>query len=147
MPFGPMIGGGGSGSSFSPVTISGVTSSIDPTDATNLAIALPAGITQFFVMGARLSRDAGDSALCGVALHEQADRLDTASFVFGDAFSGVDMPGPVSGPRNTTGGNTSRAGICIQSEGEFAYLVVSNRDFSDEGAFSVELDILPYAGA
>lgn len=150
MAFGPIIppaGSGGGGSGFAPVTITGTTDSIDESDAADLDIALPAGVTDFFVMGARLTRTAGASALAGVALYQTDARSDAASHVFGDSFSGVDMPGPVKGPLNTTGGNSSRAGICIQSDGEFARLVVYNRDFSSPGTFQVELDILPHSGA
>lgn len=145
MAFGPVIGGGGSGGGggLAVVTLTGATAEVDPSDATDLDLALPSGITQFFILGARLTRTAGTSALGGVGVHEQSNRLDTASWVFGDSFSGVDMPGPVNGPINTTGGNTSRAGICITSDAENVHLVVYNRDFSDAGTFSVSVDILP----
>lgn len=147
MGFGPIIGGsgsgGGGGSGLAVVTLTGATAEIDAADATDLDLALPSGVSQFFILGARLTRTAGSSALGGVGVHEQSNRLDSASWLFGDSFSGVDMPGPVNGPRNTTGGNLSRAGVCVSSDAEFVHLVVYNRDFSDAGTFSVSVDILP----
>lgn len=149
MAFGPIIppaSSGGGGGGLTPVTITGETAEVDASDATDLDIALPAGITRYNIVGARLTRTGGTSALCGVAVYQTEARSDAASFVFGDSFSGVDMPGPVKGPLNTTGGNTSRAPIAIQSDGQFARLVVSNRDFSNAGTFSIALDILPLGG-
>lgn len=149
MAFGPIIGGGstaGSGSAFAPVTVSGTTGEIAGSGAADLDIALP-GITQFYIIGARVSRTAGTSALVAVRLYPTDARESGHAMLFGDSFSGVDMPGPVSGPLDTTGGNTSRAGIAMTSDGEFARCTVHNGDFDDAGSYLVELDILPIDGA
>lgn len=146
MAFGPIIGGGGGGGGgggFAPATITGSTGEIAASSSADLNVALPAGVTRYTIVGARLSRTAGASALCGVAVYQTNARNDAASYVFGNQFGGVDMPGPIKGPVDTTGGNTSRSPIAIQSDGEFARLTFTNGDFDDAGTFAIELDILP----
>ncbi|MCB9553519.1 MAG: hypothetical protein H6705_16880 [Myxococcales bacterium] len=147
MAFYPIIGGGGgAGGGFGPVTITGTTEEIAASASADLDIPLPSGTTRYTIVGARLSRTAGTSALCGVAVYQTDARSDAASYVFGNAFGGVDMPGPVKGPLDTTGGNSSRAPISLQSDDEFVRLTLTNNDFDDAGTFALELDILPLGG-
>lgn len=135
---------GGGGGGFAPVTITGTTGEIANSSAADLDIALPAGITRYEIVGARVTRTAGAASTCSVAVYQTDARSDTAVYVFGDSFSGVDMPGPVKGPVTPApGGAVSRAPISIQSESEFARLTIANPDFDDPGTFAVELDILP----
>lgn len=148
MAFGPLIPGGssgGGGSSFAPVTLTGTTASIDESTSVDLDIALPAGITRFYVVGARVARTAGASVGVAVRLYPTDARdTDDYSMVFGNQFAGVDIAGStIHGPRNTTGGNLSRAGIAMTSDGEFARLTVANTDFAEVGTFQLHLDLLP----
>lgn len=151
MAFGPIIGGGsggGGGGGLSVVTITGTTAAIDSSDATDLDVALPAGIDQFYVIGARIVRTAGASVLVGARLYPTAARNTGYSLVFGNQFGGVDIGGsPIAGPLDTTGGNESRAGIAMSSDGEFARCVIYNNDFAESGTFRLELDIIPIEGA
>ena len=139
----PANSGGGGGLAL--FTVTGTTDSIDESNAADLTLALPGGVSRFYIVGATLERAGGASALAGVTLYPTAARSSGAALLFGDAFSGVDMPGPVNGPYDTTGGNVARSGIAMASEAEFAYLTVHNRDFSNAGSFTVTITCLPVA--
>jgi hypothetical protein len=126
------------------ITLTGTTASIDASDATDLTVALPAGITRFFVVAARITRTAGASTSAAVRLFRTAARDDIFAMVFGNPFGGLTVSDTaLDGPINNTGGNNSFAGIAGSSAAEFAYLSVYNTDFSEVGTFAVELTIQP----
>ena len=168
MPFGQLIGRGAQGAQgeqgiqgeqgeqgepgaagapgASAVTITGATASIDASDAADLTIALPAGVTRYYVIGASITMTGGTSQLASVRAYPTAARDTDLAMLFGNQFGGVDITGvdaPVYGPYDTTGGNLSRSGMAMASVGEFVYLTVHNNDGANSGAFSVSLDILP----
>lgn len=138
--------GGGGGGGLEIVPITGSTASIDASDATDLTIALPAGVSRFYVLGASITRTAGTSASAGVRIYPTAARDTDLAMLLGNQFAGVSLGAddvPTYGPYDTTGGNLSRSGLAMTSVGEFAYLTVHNNDGGASGTFTVTLDILP----
>lgn len=141
--------GGGGGDGLALVTITGTTGSIDGSDASNLDIALPAGVTRCTIMSATLTLVGGTSTSASVEVFPTDARSSGDKVcVFGNAFAGVTLAGvdePFFGPWNTTGGNISTAAMAYNNAeaDEFVRVVVHNRHFEDTGAYRVDLEILP----
>lgn len=155
MSFGPIIGGGsgGGGGGLAPVTITATTDEIDASDAANMDIPLPAGITAATILRATVTRTAGTSTSVSVELYPTDSRASgDKAILFGNAFGGVDITGtdvPFYGPWDTTGGNLSTNAMSYTNtdSDEFVRAVVVNRHFDQPGTFRVDLDILPLGGA
>lgn len=148
MAFGPIIPPASSGG-FTPTLLTGSTAEIDASNATDVDIALPEGATGAYVLGARITRTSGACALISLAVFKAAARSDTAAFIYGDNFSGVDVPdgNPVVGPLTPVpGGIAARNGVHLPGDSGFVRLVAYNRDFGNAGAFDIEFDTIPLFG-
>lgn len=151
MAFGPIIppvssGGGGS---FTPTLLTGSTAEIDASDATDVDIALPEGATGAYVLGARITRTSGACALVSLAVFKAAARSDTAAYIYGDNFNGVDVldGNPIVGPLTPIpGGTAGRNGVHLPGDSGFVRLVAFNRDFANAGAFDIEFDAIVLFG-
>lgn len=146
-------GGGGGGSAVSTVTVS--TGDVDPTDATNVDIAISS--SRCAILSLLITRTAGTATATSIQCFLDDDRTvkwdGAASFgyVFGGEFDSVTVnPGPVQGPLIKLPGG-GLLGIPIHylnvDDSNFVRLVLYNNDGVGNGTWDVSLDYIALGGA
>lgn len=132
---------------FAPIFLSGATAEIDASDAADLDIALPAGVSRCVVLWAAIERTAGDAGSVRVTLYANNARSVYPRYIFGSAFSGRPFDqNPLQGPMEESGGNgLFYTHNYTNIEGDaFLRFVVNNQDFFENaGTFRLDLIVLP----
>lgn len=132
---------------FAPIFLTGATAEIDASDAADLDIALPAGVSRCVILWAAIERTAGAAGSVRVILYANDARSVYPRYIFGSAFSGRPFDqNPLSGPMEESGGNgLFYTHNYTNIEGDaFLRFVVNNQDFFEEaGTFRLDLIVLP----